>query len=113
MGALRATSKAAEKASYDVHDNMSIKTLSLKELFSSSSTKNSLAALFSEAILSQTDGLTKKVVVSFLDCAKVNSPHSLPADMKEHGHEEADTLIPLYVLDTILDTTFKEIHVRC
>ena len=31
--ASRATSNAADNASYDVHDHMSIKTLSLKELF--------------------------------------------------------------------------------
>ena len=110
--ASRATSQAAEKANYDVHDNMSIKTISLKKLFSSSSTKNSLTVLLSEALLLKTNGTTQKVVVSFLNCTKVNTPHSLPVDMEEHEHEEADTLIPLHVLDTIRDNTFKEIHVR-
>ena len=48
-----------------------------------------------------------------MNCTKINSPHSLTEDLKEHGHEEADTLIPLHVLDSIRDNTFKEVHVRC
>ena len=57
--ASRATSKQAEKASYDVHDNMSIVSIPLKDLFSSSSTKSSLTVLFSEAILEKTAGSDK------------------------------------------------------
>ena len=92
---------------------MSIKTLSLKGLFSSSTTKSSLTVLFFEPLLELTEGSTKKFVVSFLNCTKVNSPHSISEDMKEHGHEEADTLIPLHVIDCIRDNAFKETYVRC
>ena len=42
----------------------------------------------------------------------INSPHPIQEDFKNHDHEEADTLIPLHVLDSIHDNTFKEIHVR-
>ena len=31
--------------------------------------------------------------------------------METHGHEEADTLIPLHVLDSIVDTTLRSIDV--
>ena len=47
----RAASNTAENACYDVHDDMSIKTISLRELFSSSTTKSNLTILFSEALL--------------------------------------------------------------
>ena len=58
--ASRATSVAASKASYDVNDQMCIKTLSLKELLSSSHTKNGLTKLLAEAILKHNEGSSKK-----------------------------------------------------
>ena len=110
---IRATSDTASNASYDVHDHMSIRTLSLKELFSSSNTKSSLTTLFSEALLEYSKRYSKKYFVSYLSCTKVNAPHSINEVLKEHGHEEADTLIPLHVIDCLRDNTFKEVHVRC
>ena len=88
----RATSKAANQASYDVHDQMSIKTLSLKELLSSSKTKHSLTIYFAEGLLKYFHGSSKKCVVSYQTFTKVNFPHVINDDVSEHQHEEADTL---------------------
>ena len=111
--ASRATSVAASKASYDVNDQMCIKSLSLKELLSSSHTKNGLTKLLSEAILKHNEGSSKKYVVSYHQCTTVNVPHTIDDEFKEHSHEEADTLIPLHVLDSLKESTAKEVHVRC
>ena len=73
----RATSNAAENASYDVHDRMSIKSCSRRPPPKAVSQS---CFLFSEALLELTEGSTKKFV-SFLNCTKVNSPHSISEDV--------------------------------
>ena len=107
----RATSEAASKANYYVHDQTSIKTISLKELFSSSRTKNGLTKLLSEALLKHYEGSSKKYVVSYHTYTKVNLPHTLEVDFQEHGHEEADTLIPLHAIYCLRENTFRDVHV--
>ena len=109
----RATSLAASKASYDVHDLMCIKTLSLKELLSSSHTKNGLTKLLSEALLKHNEGSSRKFFVSYHQCTKVNLPHAVDDHFNQHSHEEADTLIPLHVINSLEESTAKEVHVRC
>ena len=90
---------------------MSIKTISLRELFSSSTTKINPTILFSEALFRSTHNSQKKVVVSYLNCTKANTPHLISDDMREHRHEEADTLIPLHVIYSIRNSAFnKEIY---
>ena len=91
---------------------MSIKTISLKELFSSSRTKNGLTQLLSEALLKHYEGSSKKYVVSYHTYTKVNLPHTLEVDLQEHGHEEADTLIPIHAIDCLPKNTFRDVHVR-
>ena len=104
---------AASKASYDVHDLMCIKTLSLKELLSSSHTKNGLTKHLSEALLKHNEGSSKKYIVSYHQCTKVNFPHTIDDQFKKHSHEDADTLIPLHVINSLEESTAKEVHVRC
>ena len=109
----RSTSSVAASISYDVHNQMSIKTLTLKGLLSFSRTKQNLNPLLSLALLGVTANSSKKFVVSVHDVTKVNRPHSLDDEMLTHGHEEADTLISFQIIDTIRYDTFKEVHVRC
>jgi len=42
---------------------------------------------------------------------KINQPHSLSESMPIRSHEEADTVIPLQVIDTIGDSTLRGIDV--
>ena len=42
---------------------------------------------------------------------QINQPHSLAESMSTHNHEEADTTIPLHVIDPIGDSTLKDIDV--
>ena len=89
----QATSSAAASISYDVQDQMSIKTLTLKDLLSSSKTKQNLTLLLSLALLDVTANSSKKFVVSVHEVTKMNRPHSLNDDMLTQGHKEADILI--------------------
>ena len=84
---------------FAIHDEMAIAKVSLKELLSASKTKASLSFLLGDAILKEYEGSTKKVVVVKGTTAEVNSPHSMSESMATHNHEEADTLIPMHVLD--------------
>lgn len=40
----------------------------------------------------------------YKDQVRSNRPDLLPDDMNTHGHEEADTLIPLHVLDVVRES---------
>ena len=42
---------------------------------------------------------------------QINQPHSLAKSMTTHNHEEADTMIPLHVIDAIGDSTLRDIDV--
>ena len=47
----------------------------------------------------------KKLVVVKGTTVQINHPHSLAESMSTHNHEEADTMIPLHVIDAIGDST--------
>ena len=109
----RATSDVASKATYEIHDEMSIRTISLRELLSSSMTKSGLTKHLSEAILKKTEGSNQVFIVSYQQCTRVNNPHSIDENLEVHGHEEADTLIPLHVIDSVRLNKCRDIQVRC
>ena len=55
---------------------------------------------------------TEKILVgSFSDQVRANHLNILPEDMTAHNHEEADTMIPLHVLDVIRETKLKNTDV--
>ena len=108
--AKRATSSVP--CSYEVHDEMSISTIPLKDLLSSSETKSRLSELLAHALLGHFAGFCKQVVVAYSTVVDVNSPHTIRDEFRVHGHEEADTLIPLHVLDSLRDNTSREVCVR-
>jgi len=88
---------------------MSIVNVSLKELLCSIKTKSRLTEFFGEALLQEFESSLQTVVVVYNTITKSNQP--LHQGMETHGHEEADTLIPLHVLDAIVDTTLRSIDV--
>jgi len=92
-----------------VHDEMSTVNVSLKELQCSIKTKYRLTEFFGEALLKEFESSMQTVVVVYNTITKSNQP--LHQGMETHGHEEADTLIPLHVLDAIVDTTLRSIDV--
>ena len=42
---------------------------------------------------------------------QIKQPHSLAKSMSTRNHEEADTMIPLHVIDAIGDSTLRDIDV--
>ena len=96
---------------YQVHDSMSINTMSLKKLLSASETKQGLAQILAETLLESFHGKQQKFVVVYKNIAKVNIPRTIPNEVQEHNHEEADTLIPLHVIYAFKDYTWCEVCV--
>lgn len=71
--------------------------MSLKELLSLNETKQA------EALFEVFHRKQQKHVVVYNNTAKVNIPHTIPKEIREHKHEEAD--IPLHVIDAFMDCT--------
>ena len=109
--AKRATSQSALNATYKVHDDMSIKIISLRDLMLSPTTKSQIARLFGESLLKEYDGHKHQLIVTYDTNIKTNSPNNLEEEFTSHGHEEADTQIPLHVLHSIKDCAFRNIVV--
>ena len=75
---------------------MALKHISMKALLSSNKNKSSLTHEFGEAIITKYKGSSKMVVVVKGTEACINEGFQLSESVKEHNHEEADTLIPLH-----------------
>ena len=92
-----------------IHDDIDIAKITRKELLSASKTKALLSNILGNALLEEYKGSKKKVVVVKGTTVQINQPHSLAESMSTHNHEEADTMIPLHVIDAIGDSTLKDI----
>jgi len=80
---------------------MNIVKVSLKELLSKSRTKSQLTELLADTLLNEFRDSDQDLVVSYENLVKSNNANLLPDDMKTHTHEQADTMIPLHVLDAV------------
>lgn len=109
--AKRATSDEALRAGYEVHDEMNITTVPLRDLLSCSKTKGQLARLLAQGLLEEFAGYDLRIIVSYDTNIRINSPHILEEDFQTHGHEEADSQIPLHVLHCINDCAFRHVVV--
>lgn len=109
--AKRATSAAAAVLEYEIHDGMALARISLKELLSSSKTKSQITKHFALALLDAFVGSEQQIVVVEGTSAKSNEPFEVSEDISVHEHEEADTLIPLHVLDTLKEGSERHIDV--
>ena len=105
MRAKRAQGKEMEFA---IHDELEI---TLKELLSATKTKALLSNILGNVVLDEYKGSKKKVVVVKGTKVQINQPHSLAELMTTRNHEEADTMIPLHVIDTIGDSSLRGIDV--
>ena len=94
---------------YHVHENMSLASLSLKELLSSTKTKEGLTKYLADCLLTDVTG--PLVVVQGGQARGSN--YMVSEEVAIHTHEEADTLIPLHVIDTLRECTMKTVNVLC
>ena len=84
---------------FDINDSTYIKLVPLQTLLSHIETKSRLTEYLGKAILNEYAKSTKRVVVVYGTAAYANKPNVFSVHVGEHSHEEADTLIPLHVLD--------------
>lgn len=96
---------------FAIHDKMDIARITLKELLSASKTKATLSNILAEALLAEYKWSKKKMVVACGTTVRANEPHTVTEAMSTHNHEEADTMIPLHVLDSIRYSTIRDIDV--
>ena len=87
---------------------MSINTISLKQLLSCTSTKHSLTCYLGQGLLEQFDGRYFTFVLVYDTVAKTVNPHR---PIETHSHEEADTLIPIHVILSIEECTYREVDI--
>ena len=86
---------------------MSLASLSLKELLSSSKTKQGLTKYLADCLL--TDIMGPLVVVQG---GQARGSNFIVSDaVAIHIHEEADTLIPLHALDTLREGNLKTVNI--
>ena len=90
---------------------MSIAKISLKELLSSSKTKTRLSEYLEEGLIDSFKGSNQRLMAVHSTTVLVNEPHKNPDDMSDHSHEEADTMIPLHVIDALKHKTVRVIDI--
>ena len=103
--AKRATSLQTADLNYHVNENMSLAAISLKDLLSSTRTKQSLTKYLADALLKS---FPRPLIVVQGRQAR-GKGCEVSSSVATHSHEEADTLIPLHVLDTLSNCTMKEV----
>ena len=87
-----------------IHDEMDIAKFTLKELLSASKTK----ALLSNIL----DNVVRRIEEKCGGRERYySSDKSTAESMSTRNHEEADTVIPLYVIDAIGDSSLRDIDV--
>ena len=101
----RANRAQGKEMEFAIYDEMDIAKITLKELLSASKTKQLLSNILGNAVLEEYEGSKKKVVVVKGSTVQITHPHSLAESMSTHNHEEADTKIPLLVIDAIGDSS--------
>ena len=98
----RMTSVAAATDGHVVHDDISINTMSLKQLLSCTSTKHCLTCYLGQSLLERFDGRGLTLIVVYDTVAKTINPRR---PLETHSQEEADTLVLLHVILLILTSS--------
>ncbi|CAB4019967.1 Hypothetical predicted protein [Paramuricea clavata] len=92
-------STGIDPVKFDINDATNIKLVPLKTLLSHIETKSKLTEYLGKAVLREYADSNKSVVVVYGTWTYCNKPNIVDPNIIEHSHEEADTLIPMHVLD--------------
>ena len=84
---------------FNINDSTNIKMVPLKTFLSHIGTKAQLTEYLGKAVLKQFESSLKNIIVVFGTRTYGNKPNLFDQNITEHSHEEADTIIPLHVLD--------------
>ena len=90
---------------------MDIAKITLKELLTASKIKVLLSNILGNIVLEEYKGSKEKVVVVKGTTVQINQPPSFAESVFPRNHEEADTIIPLHVIDAIGNSFLRGIDV--
>ena len=96
--------KGVDCVKYNISDKTNIKTVPLKTFLSHIETKSQLTEYLGQHLLSAFSESEVTVVVVFKTETFSNKSNAFDESIRIHSHEEADTLIPLHVLDAVKQT---------
>ena len=89
-----------EPIRFDINDSTNIKLIPLKTFLSHIDTKAKLTEHLGKALLAKFSDSEKNLVVVHGTSTYANYPGLFHPNIRNHQHEEADTLTPMHVLDT-------------
>ena len=92
-------SGGVDPVKFDIKDSTSIKLVPLRTLLSHIETKSQLTEYLGKALLHEFLESRKRLIVVYGTSTYSNQPDAFAPSIAEHSHEEADTLIPMHVLD--------------
>ena len=107
----RAGNDSRNGEGYEFHDEMCVKQTPLTELTKADKSKKQLTQYLATGLLEAYNEKTVKVIVTYHGKICINNPHSLSTNFTTHGHEEADTQIPLHVIHSLRDSTHKHFDI--
>ena len=84
---------------FDIKDSTNTKLVPLKSMLSHTETKSKLTEYLGKALLQEYADSSKSLVVIYGTSTYSNKPDVCYPNIGEHSHEEADTLIPMHVLN--------------
>ena len=103
---------STQPVKFIVQGQMSIRNVSMKMLLSHTDTKSQLTEYLGKRLLDHFAGSNKGFVVVYETSTLSNKEGVFDPDLSMHTHEEADTQIPLHVLDaTAQSTSIRDIYV--
>jgi len=103
---------STQPVKFIIQGQMSIRNVSMKLLLSHTSTKSQLTEYLGKRLLDHFAGSDKGFVVVYGTSTLSNKEGLFDPNLCTHTHEEADTQIPLHVLDaTAQSTSIRDIYV--
>ena len=94
------------------HDEMCVKQTPIAELLKANKSKKQITVYLSKGLLEEFKRNAQvKGIVTYHCKICVNVPHTLDINFRIHGNEEADTQIPLHVLHSLKDSTYKHFDI--
>ena len=88
-----------EPVRFDINDSTNIKLVPLKTFLSHIDTKAKLTEYLGKALLANFADSEKNLFVVYATSTYANYPGLFRRNNHNHQYEEADTLIPMHVLD--------------
>ena len=103
----RSKRTSGHEVKYRISDVTNISNISLKQLLSHIDTKQDLTIYLSNHTVEALEEINKRYVVTVDTISRTNI-EQFPEDMRQHDHEEADTLLVLHCWDIARHDPFTE-----